>query len=243
MIKRTDLKLRTTVILGLVIFSIFYILPLKEKINFGLDLKGGMYVLLRADTASIPSYKVPDAVSAAVEKIRNRIDAYGVKETSIQVQGKESILVQVPGVVNREMIDKLKEVGKLEFNLVNDNKERLALAINGDVPAEYTLKRYKDSYLLLHKDPDLIGSDLSESFMGFNSYGGAEVSLRFTSLGAKKFAKVTEENVGKRLAIVLDGKVMSAPQIREPILSGQAQITGRDEVCASLPRVITLLPS
>ncbi|MBU1112665.1 MAG: hypothetical protein KKH93_02160, partial [Candidatus Omnitrophica bacterium] len=113
MIKKADLKLRLGLILGLVIFSIFYVFPLSKNLNLGLDLKGGMYVLLKADLDSLANDKKPEAISAAVEKIRNRIDAYGVKETSIQVQGINTILVQVPGLVNREMVDRLKEVGKL----------------------------------------------------------------------------------------------------------------------------------
>jgi len=226
MIRKIDLKIRIAVILGLVAFSIFYILPLQEKINLGLDLKGGMYVLLRADTSTVPKDKASSAVSAAVEKIRNRIDAYGVKETSIQVQGKNSILVQVPGVINREMVDRLKEVGKLEFKLVEEDNEKVSAAIKGEVPQGYELKEYQRSSLLLNKTPSLKGSDLAESFVGFDSYGTAQVQLRLTTEGARTFAKVTEENVGRRLAIVLDENVMSAPSIREPILSGEAQISG-----------------
>ncbi len=226
MIKRADLKLRVIVILGLVTFSFFYVFPLKEKLNLGLDLKGGMSVLLRADTSTITSDKIPDAIGAAVEKIRNRIDTYGVKETSIQVQGDNSILVQVPGVINRQIIDKLKEVGKLEFKLVERDIEKIAKAGEGLIPAGYELKSYQDEQLLLQKEAVMVGSDLSESYLGFNSYGGSEPTLRFTPKGSRKFAKVTEENVGEILAIVLDGRVKSAPRIDEPILNGEARIRG-----------------
>lgn len=226
MIKKADLKLRLGIVIVLVALSIFYLFPLQKNISLGLDLKGGMYILLKADTTSISSSKIPDAISAAVEKIRNRIDIYGVKETSIQIQGNSSILVQVPGVIDREIIDTLKEVGKLEFRLVEDNKELVSSAIGGNVPSGYELKEYENSYILLENNPALSGFDLSESFMGFDSYGSAEVNMRFTSGGTKKFAEVTQKNVGKLLAIVLDDKVMSAPRIREPILTGQAQITG-----------------
>ncbi|MBU2251106.1 MAG: hypothetical protein KKH25_02515, partial [Candidatus Omnitrophica bacterium] len=226
MIKKADLKLRLGLILGLVIFSIFYVFPLSKNLNLGLDLKGGMYVLLKADLDSLANDKKPEAISAAVEKIRNRIDAYGVKETSIQVQGINTILVQVPGLVNREMVDRLKEVGKLEFKLVEDDSEKNAQAQKGEIPEGYELKSYDKSSLLLQEKALVVGSDLSESFVGFDSYGLAEVRLRFSSEGTKAFAEVTEKNVGKRLAIVLDGSVKSAPVIREPILSGEAQISG-----------------
>lgn len=226
MIKRADLKLRSIIILGLVAFSIFYVFPLEKNINLGLDLKGGMYVLLRADTSTISAEKIPDAIGAAVEKIRTRIDAYGVKETSIQVQGNNSILVQVPGVIDRGIIDRLKEVGKLEFKLVESDTEKISQARAGGVPEGYELKEYEDNQLLLHKEPVMMGSDLSESYLGFNAYGGSEPTLSFTPEGSRKFAKVTEDNVGEVLAIVLDGTVKSAPRIDEPILSGEARIRG-----------------
>jgi SecD/SecF fusion protein len=225
MIKNSDLKIRFGIIAALVIFSSFIIFPLDKKVNLGLDLRGGMYVLLRADTSGVPASKLSDAMSGAIEKIRNRIDSFGVKETSINVQGDNSILIQLPGVVDREIVNKLREVGKLEFKLVEDNKEKIEQAIKGNIPEGYELKDYKGP-ILIHKNDSLTGSDLAQSFVGFDSYGIANVRLQFTSEGAGKFAKVTEDNVGKQLAILLDGKVMSAPSIREPILSGQAEISG-----------------
>lgn len=242
MIKRADLKMRVIVILGLVVFSIFYVFPLEKKLNLGLDLKGGMHVLLRADTSAISPDKIPDAISAAVEKIRNRIDSYGVKETSIQVQGDNSILVQVPGIINREIINTLKEVGKLEFKLVTRDAEKIAQARGGNVPDGYEFKEYEGSYLLLHKEPVMVGSDLSESYLGFNSYGGSEPILRFTPQGSKKFAKVTEDNVGEVLAIVLDDKIKSAPRIDEPILNAEARISG-DFTLEDARLIVTVLNS
>lgn len=226
MIRRSDLKLRLFGILFLVGLCIFYIFPVQEKINLGLDLKGGMYVLLRADTSGIDQDKIPNAISAAVAKLRTRIDTFGVKETSISVQGNRSILITVPGVVDRKIINELKKVGKLEFRLVSDDKEKISQALAGEVPPGYELKDYKESKLLIEKEPVLAGSDLSESFVGFDPYGAAEVRLRFTSEGADKFARVTQENTGKILAIILDGNIQSTPRIQEAILGGRAQITG-----------------
>ncbi|MCK9572993.1 MAG: protein translocase subunit SecD [Candidatus Omnitrophica bacterium] len=225
MIRNADLKIRYIIIGALVIFSALAIYPLNKKINLGLDLKGGMYVLLRADTSSVPAAQVNDAMNGAIEKVRTRIDSFGVKETSIQIQGDNSILVQLPGVVDREIITKLREVGKLEFNLVEEDKEKFEAAVKGSVPAGYELKDYKGA-ILIRKGASLVGADLAQSSVGFDQYGTPNVRLQFTAEGAKKFAKVTEENVGKQLAIILDGKVMSAPAIREAIMSGQAEITG-----------------
>lgn len=233
MIKKTDLKLRIFTIAVLTVISIFYVFPLEKNISLGLDLKGGMSVLLGVDTSSISEDKKESAISAAVEKIRNRIDIYGVKETSIQLQGKDSILVQVPGLVSREMIDDLKEVGELEFKLVSDDEELLAQAREGNIPMGYELKTFEDKrdgkteYYLLEEEAKLLGSDLAESFIGFDQYASAKIQLRFTSEGTKKFGQVTQENTGRQLAILLDGVIKSGPpSISGPILSGEAEITG-----------------
>ncbi|MCF7888264.1 MAG: protein translocase subunit SecD [Candidatus Omnitrophica bacterium] len=226
MIRKSDLKLRLIGLLVLIGLCALYIFPLDQNIDLGLDLKGGMYVLLRADTSGIDQDKVSNAISAAVAKLRTRIDTFGVKETSISVQGDKSILVKVPGLVDRQIIDELKKVGKLEFKLVSDDQDKMRKALDGEIPAGYQLKEYKGNKLLVKKEAVLSGSDLSESFVGFDPYGAAEVRLRFTSQGADKFSKVTQENTGKILAIILDGTVQSTPRIQEAILGGRAQITG-----------------
>ncbi|MBN3040101.1 MAG: protein translocase subunit SecD [Candidatus Omnitrophica bacterium] len=236
MIKRSDLKIRFLLILALIGISIVYVFPLKDKVNLGLDLRGGMSVLLKVDSSSKSWREQERDINAAVEKIRNRIDAYGVKETSIQLQHDNKILVQVPGMVDREMIDKLKQIGNLEFKLVVDDENLIGQALSGDVPEGYELKSYRhtedgeerEEKFLLEKEPKIVGSDLAESFIGYDQLGGAKVSLRFTSEGTKKFAKVTQEYTKRRLAILLDGVIKSGPpEIREPILSGNAEITGR----------------
>jgi SecD/SecF fusion protein len=226
MIKNSDLKFRIFIILALMAWSIYLVFPLSKKINLGLDLKGGMYVLLRADTSGIPPGKIAEAIGGAVEKIRNRIDSFGVKETPINVQGDNSILIQIPGMVDREIINRIREVGKLEFKLVEEDKTKLEAALKGSIPADCELKDFGGSKILLRKEVSLTGSDLSLSLPGFDTYGSANVRLQFTSQGTQTFAKVTEENVGRRLAILLDAKVMSAPVIQGPILGGNAEITG-----------------
>lgn len=233
MIRPSDLKLRLGIILALTVISVLLFVPVDKKertagpfrINLGLDLKGGTYVLLRADTASVAPSHVSDAIQGAIEKVRNRIDTYGVKETSIQMQGTNAILVQLPGMVERELINKLREVGKLEFKLVEADKEKNENALKGNVPEGYELKVFERTSLLLHKEVSVSGADLKESSIGFDN-ALPVVRLKFTSEGAKKFARVTEENVNKFLAIILDEKVISAPRIDEPILSGEGIIRG-----------------
>ncbi len=206
----------------------------KGKINLGLDLQGGMHVVLRVDTAKIPLEGRKDAVERAMEIIRNRVDQFGVSEMAIQRQGKDNIIVQLPGVTDRERaMEIIGKTAHLEFKLVSDNMEDLKKAINNEPVEGYELK-YMESErggrepLLLAKDASLTGDTIVNAKTEFSSRGFGEpyVSLSLNSKGAETFANVTATNIGKRLAIVLDGKVVSAPVIREAIPSGQAQISG-----------------
>lgn len=256
----------------------------KGKINLGLDLQGGMHVVLKVDTSKLDADARKDAVERAMEIIRNRVDSFGVGEMAIQRQGKENIIVQLPGVTDRERA--LEIIGKtahLEFKLVSDNVDALKKALNAavkaaqpaaeraasaaaaaepaatapgvdaaksavteaakpdtkdkaaaidEVLAEYELK-YQESDrgrepLLVEKKAALAGDTIVNAKTEFSSRGFGEpyVSLTLNPKGAQIFADLTAANVGKRLAIVLDGKIVSAPVIREAIPSGQAQISG-----------------
>jgi len=98
----------------------------KGKINLGLDLQGGMHVVLKVDTSKLPLEGKKDAVERAIEVIRNRIDQFGVGEMSIQRQGKYNIIVQLPGVTDRERaLDIIGKTAHLEFKIVSDNVEYL----------------------------------------------------------------------------------------------------------------------
>ncbi len=206
----------------------------KGKINLGLDLQGGMHVVLKVDMAKLPIEARKDAVERAIEVIRNRVDQFGVGEMAIQRQGKDNIVVQLPGVTDRERA--LEIIGKtahLEFKIVSDNIEDLKKAINKEPVEGYELKylegeRAGSEPLLVATDASVTGDLLVNAKTEFSSKGFGEpyVSLTFNSKGAQIFADVTATNVGRRLAIVLDGKVVSAPVIREAIPSGQAQISG-----------------
>ncbi|MDD5429025.1 MAG: protein translocase subunit SecD, partial [Candidatus Omnitrophica bacterium] len=210
----------------------------KGRINLGLDLQGGMHVVLKVDTSKLPMDARKDAVERAMEVIRNRVDQFGVGEMSIQRQGADNIIVQLPGITDRERaLDIIGKTAHLEFKIVSDNAENLKKAINNEPVEGYELKylegeRAGREPLLLEKDASLTGDLLVNAKTEFSSSGFGEpyVSLTFNSKGAQLFANVTAANVGKRLAIVLDGKVVSAPVIREAIPSGQAQISGNFSV-------------
>ena len=113
----------------------------KGKINLGLDLQGGMHVVLRVDTSKVPADTRKDAVDRAIEVIRNRIDQFGVGEMSITRQGKDNIVVQLPGVTDRERaLELIGKTAHLEFRIVSDNSEDLKKAINNEPVEGYELK-------------------------------------------------------------------------------------------------------
>ncbi|MBL7151898.1 MAG: protein translocase subunit SecD [Candidatus Omnitrophica bacterium] len=213
----------------------YFAFPLNKRINLGLDLKGGMHLLLKVDTEQLAPEAKKDATDRAVEVIRNRIDQFGVRETSIQKQGDDEIVVQLPGVTDRERaIDIIGKTALLEFKIVSSDLTMLKEAIAGQVPEGYELKyiREDNEGLLLEKKAALTGAALTNASMRFDQsqFNEPLVALQFNSEGAKKFAEITANNVGRRLAIVLDGKVQSAPRIKEAIPSGEAVITGRFSV-------------
>lgn len=225
-------------ILGVVGLCAYYAFPLDKRINLGLDLQGGMHLLLKVDTSHLQGQAKLDACDRAVEVIRNRIDEFGVRETSIQKQGEDEIVVQLPGVTDRERaIDLIGKTAMLEFKVVSNDAEKLKIAIAGTIPEGFELKYTPDENepLLLEKQAVIVGDALTNASVRFDQsqFNEPIVALQFNAAGAKKFAEITAANVGKRLAIVLDGKVQSAPRIREAIPSGEAVITGRFDAQAA----------
>jgi len=218
-------------ILAIIGICVYFTFPLSKRINLGLDLKGGMHLLLKVDTSHLTGQAKEDAADRALEVIRNRIDQFGVREPSIQKQGEDEIVVQLPGVTDRQRaIDLIGKTALLEFKLVSQDAEKLKQAIQGNLPEGLELKYSQDDNepLLLDKQTVLTGDSLIDASVRFQTeFNEPVVSLKFNTEGAKKFAKITADNVGRRLAIVLDGKVQSAPNIKEPIPSGEAVITGR----------------
>jgi preprotein translocase subunit SecD len=177
------------------------------------------------------------AVRQGLETIRNRVDQFGVAEPSIQQQGDNRILIQLPGVQDPERAKAL--IGKtalLEFKLI-DEKVDPERAVREGVPEGDELlyqrrldretKQERKIPYVVQKKTLLTGADLSTARVSIDQNTSEPyVSVEFNAAGAKAFGELTEANVGRRLAIVLDGNVHSAPVIRERIPSGQAQITG-----------------
>ena len=219
-------------ILAIIGICAYFAFPLNKRINLGLDLKGGMHLVLKIDTSHLTPGAKEDAADRALEVIRNRIDEFGVREPSIQKQGEDEVVVQLPGVTDRHRaIELIGKTALLEFKLVSPDIEKLKQAMEGKVPEDLEFKYTTEDNepLLLEKKAVLTGDALTNASVQFSQseFNQPVVSLQFNAEGAKKFAEITTNNIGRRLAIVLDGKVQSAPNIKEAIPSGEAVITGR----------------
>ncbi|MFH0932967.1 MAG: protein translocase subunit SecD, partial [Nitrospirota bacterium] len=193
------------------------------------------------------------AVDQALETIRNRIDQFGVAEPTIHRQGENEIVVQLPGVKDpKRAIDLIGKTAQLEFKLVDDEAKVAAELSQSILPGEEEnfLKQFAEKIpeddeilfekkvnretgavrklpILLKKQAALTGDLLSEAKVSIDSrFNEPYVSLSFNTAGAKLFEEITGANVKKRLAIILDNAVYSAPVIQEKIAGGNAQITG-----------------
>lgn len=172
---------------------------------------------------------VDDALNRSIEIVRRRIDALGTKEPSIQTQGGKYILIQLPGVDNPERIKELiGQTAKMTFHLVNENVTAEQLS-SGRAPTGTEFLPYIDApgqIVPVYSRIEVSGESLKDSQADFDQNNMPVVTTNFDSTGARRFAKLTTEHVGERFAIVLDGKVLSAPTIREPIPGGRGQISG-----------------
>ena len=165
--------------------------------------------------------KIRRAVEQSIEVIRRRVDALGTTEPSIQREGSDRILVEVPGLQDPQKLkDILGTTAKLEFRLV---------AQPGEAPAEVEQMDQTDQpgKIPVEKRVMVQGEDLTDAQPGFDSQSNQPiVNFRFNIRGGQRFAQVTSENVGRPFAIVLDDKVISAPRILSPITGGSGQISG-----------------
>lgn len=205
------------------------------KLETGLrDEKGRVYFLSLIEQERTQIYKM--AADQALETIRNRVDQFGVTEPDIRPQTGHRLLIQLPGVKDpKRAIDLIGKTARLEFKLV-DEENSLEEALKGNVPAgseilqetavdRKTGRKATVPYLLKKRAP-LTGESITDARVQLEQMGEPYVSLSFDSRGARVFERITGDNVGKRLAIVLDDKVYSAPVIRDKISGGKAQITG-----------------
>ncbi len=159
-----------------------------------------------------------DILNSSIEIVRRRVDSLGNKEPSIQKQGENRIMVQLPGAENPERIKELiGKTAKMTFHMVDEEAMQ-----TGVVPMDSEIV----DGIVVKKRVAVSGENLTDSRVSYDQNGRPAVTTTFNTIGAKAFSKLTSENIGKRFAIVLDGKVLSAPTIQEAITGGNGQITG-----------------
>jgi preprotein translocase subunit SecD len=170
------------------------------------------------------------AIEQSIEVVRRRVDETGVSEPTIQQQGAERIIVQMPGIDDPERIKRLLgQTAKLNFHLVNESASVSEVVASGNVPVDSMLLYEDDGgqqvpYVVL-REVVVSGERLVDA-AATTQDGRPIVSFRFDAQGGQIFGRVTTENVNRRLAIVLDDKVVSAPNIQSPILQSSGIITG-----------------
>ena len=211
-------------VLAIAALCLYLILPLQNKIKLGLDLQGGVHVLLQLNTSpEVP--KITRLVQGQVEQvIQSRINGLGVAEPRITPVGDDRLLVELPNVKNPdEAVRTLKDIAKLDFKIIPAAVNQKAL----------TDKKYADDPNGAYKDAGPIvysGADLKGAQAGFDQSGNPKIDFQTKDGG--KFGKVTTDNLNKLLAIFLDKKYVSAATI-QGVITTEGQITGQfseDEV-------------
>jgi preprotein translocase subunit SecD len=179
-------------------------------------------------TASGSETALKNAMIAAREVVRRRIDPGGTKEITVITQGANRILVQVPGVEDPEALKTLiGQTARLEFKLVDQSANPEDVQQGRAPPGGQVLPMAdRSGFIAVKRRVMVSGEQLTDAKQGYDQDGRAVVDITFNSAGARRFGRVTQENVNKPFAIILDDKVLSAPNINEPILGGRAQISG-----------------
>ncbi|MDX1952682.1 MAG: protein translocase subunit SecD [Verrucomicrobiota bacterium] len=219
------------------------------KIKLGLDLKGGTSFLVGMDTSVLrnegetnaaPSAdRQQEALSQAIEVLRKRVDKFGVAEPVLQPSGENRILIQLPGLSEADIQEARATIEKaafLEFRLVHPESDQLISQGLGAPGYEKLMLREKKAdgsefaapFLVKRKaELGLTGKYVSRAGVTRDPVSNTpEIILNFDSEGAQKFGEITQNNVGRLLAIVLDGELYSAPRINGPIMGGSASISG-----------------
>ncbi len=216
------------------------------KLKLGLDLQGGTEFIVGFDQKDLPKDEQAEVIRDRIlEILRNRLDNTGVTEPEIKTITADSVSIRMPSVDEADKTDirnTIKQSARLQFHVVAENSEnaRLVAEYQADprtfkVPVDMLMKEVEEDrngevqteVLFLLKNPEPIrGEDVVRAIPNVNEFGNWSISLKFNTRGSTAFANVTGKNVGRRLAIMLDDKVYSAPNIREAISGGQAEISG-----------------
>lgn len=205
----------------------FRFLGLNKELAFrkGLDIEGGTSMLFRAEMSGVPASQRPDALKSAKIVIERRVNLFGVSEPIVQTStlgnGESRIIVELPGVTDlnlaRNIVGTTAQLSFWEEGASGSAK----IASSSALPVGIT------QIFSNPKETNLSGNDLQQTSVTFDqNTGKPQVTLTFASDGSQKFADITKRNVGKVVAIVLDNQVIEAPRVNEPILTGNAVISG-----------------
>ncbi|BAK67630.1 protein-export membrane protein SecD [Sphingobium sp. SYK-6] len=213
--------------------------------DFNVEVRDGNTIVVTPTEAGVAN-AIESAMQVATEVIRKRIDEMGTREPTIIRQGSNRIVVQVPGLQDPAALkDLLGQTAKLEFKLVDTTANPADLA-RGIAPIGSEILPYPENPLgqpviAVKRQVMVSGDELIDAQQAYDPQTNAPVvSIRFNGSGANKFARATQQNVNKPFAMILDGSVLSAPNINEPILGGSAQISGNFTVASANQLAISL---
>lgn len=196
--------------------------------DWDIQVVDGQRFVLTPTTAGI-NQAIDRAMQDATEVVRRRIDALGTKEPTIIRQGSSRIVVQVPGLQNPQALkDLLGKTAKLEFKMVDDSANPADMA-KGIAPIGSQVLPYQEGggLIAVRRQVVVSGDQLVDAKQAFDPQTNAPiVDFTFDAEGGRRFAKLTQDNIGKRFAIILDNKVISAPVVNTPILGGSGYIQG-----------------
>ncbi len=210
------------------------------RIKLGLDLQGGTSFLVEMETNKLSNPSdAGGALSQAVEVLRKRIDRFGVAEPVIQPAGGNRILIQLPGLSEADKESAKEQIQKaayLEFRMVKDDSDEI-INNNEPIPPGYELLKHVElqpngpphiEQVIVKKKPEngLAGDIIKSAMVVRGNLGEPQIDFTLNDNGAKRFAEVTRNNVNHRLAIVLDGQLYSAPNIKNAIETGNGMIDG-----------------
>lgn len=185
------------------------------KLKLGLDLQGGSQLIYEADLSQTPSAEQQEALAGARDVIERRVNSFGVSEPLVQSQGSNRIVVELPGVTDlNKAVDEIGKTPFLEFKEVNPEAQPVA---EGEQISE------ADAFI----PTGLTGAQFDRADVSFDQAGSPSILLNFNAEGQALFAEITKRNIGKPVAIYLDGVLLSAPTVQQEITAGQATITGQ----------------
>jgi len=203
----------------------------KFAVHLGLDLQGGSHLVYQADFKDVPEADRKDALNAVRNTIERRVNSFGVAEPLVQVEGLDKIVIELPGI--KDINEAINQIGKtpfMEFRVESDEEVKPTISPEGQVTVD-PLAQWKPT--------GLSGKQLKRATADIIQQGKSTLSaesvvrLEFNDEGKKLFADITSQNIGKRIAIFLDGQVLSAPTVQSAITDGVAIISGVNDIKVS----------